>query len=538
MQFLPNPSKPSKPSKPSAVKSNLLDNQTTDSPAPKSKKNNSSSVQPLQLWIDSFLHRLLSPRRRGRQSSLVVGDLTGIQSAQRNLVGDGDKDVKSLPAHDAGNPFHRQADDGTVDSPVAWEFKRPVLLNSTHRVSSFLVWTAFGLTTAGVLWIFLAPLSENVQVRGRLQPGSKVKPIINELPGRVDKVLVKEGQLVKKGQPLVVFDVREPRIVLSVAEDQIKQLSNENKLYSASLGEGKATGLTTNQQRQLRSQSDDLFNRRRAADEEIAKSKVTIRGLKVQYELALDVYQRFQRLAEIGAGSTVQALDYKTKAEQLRAEIASQERDYQRLISQRISAGANPDAEIRSRIEANIKSISEQQKLGRQARLQIQNSTLTSPTDGIVFNVSVQPGSMSNPLSDPTPLLTIVPADNLTARVFVPNNSIGFVVPGQHAQISIDSYPSAYFGHVSAQVTRVGSDAVPPQEVTEVLGSQTEGLFFPATLKLDKQFLEHQGTKIPLLTGMSVSADVRLQMRTMAQIIFKWGHDNFRSVERIRSSGG
>jgi hemolysin D len=536
MQISPNPFKSSKPTD---VKSNLLDDQSTASSVPKSGKDNSSSAQRLQLWMDSLLRRLLAPRRSGRQSSLVEGDLTGIQPVQASLFGDGSKDEKSLSVYDASNPFHRQqADDATVNLPPAWEFKKPVLLSGTHRVSSFLVWTGFGLTTAAILWIFLAPLSENVQVRGRLQPGSKVKPIINELPGRVDKVLVKEGQLVKKGQALVVFDVRDPRIVLNIAEAQLKQLTNENKLYSASLGEGNATGLTKNQQRQLQSQSADLLNRRRAADEELAKSKVTLQGLKVQYELAWDVYQRFQRLAEIGAGSTVQALDYRTKAEQLRAQIASQERENQRLVSERISAGANPDAEMRSRIEANIKSISEQQKLARQARLQIQNSTLTSPTDGIVFNVSVQPGSISNNLNDPTPLLTIVPADNLTARVFVPNNSIGFVVPGQHAEISIDSYPAAYFGRVSAKVIRVGSDAVPPNEVSEVLGSQTEGLFFPATLKLDKQFLERQGGKIPLLAGMSVSADVRLQMRTMAQILFKWGHDNFRAVERIRSTGG
>jgi HlyD family secretion protein len=528
-----------KPSKPSAVKPNLLDDQSTASSAAKSRKDNSSSAQRLQLWMHSFLQRLLSPRRREQQSSLVVGDLTGIQPVQANLFSDVGKDVNSLSTHDSANPFQRQQPDaGTLDAPQAWEFKKTVLLNSTQRVSSFLVWTGFGLTTAAILWIFLAPLSENVQVRGRLQPGSKVKPILNELPGRVDKVLVKEGQLVKKGQALVVFDVRDPRIVLNVAESQIKQLTNENNLYLASLGESKAIGLTINQQRQLQSQSADLLNRRLAADEELAKSKATLQGLKVQYELAWDVYQRFQRLAEIGAGSTVQALDYRTKAEQLRAQIATQERENQRLISQRISAAANPDAEIRSRIESNIKTISEQQKLSRQARLQIQNSTLTSPTDGIVFNISVQPGSVANPAKDSLPLLSIVPADSLVARVFVPNRSIGFVVPGQQAQISVDSYPSAYFGHVSATVTRVGSDAVPPQEVTEVLGAQSEGLFFPATLKLDKQFLERHGSKIPLLAGMSISADVRLQMRTMAEIIFKWGHDNFRAVERIRSTGG
>jgi HlyD family secretion protein len=275
-----------------------------------------------------------------------------------------------------------------------------------------------------------------------------------------------------------------------------------------------------------------------SADEDLAKSQETLKGLRVQYDLALNQYQRFKQLADIGAGSLVQALDYLTKAEDLRARIATQERESQRLRSQRVSAEANPDAEIRNRIETNLKEINNQQRQADQARLQIENSTLTSPVDGVVFNVSVQRGSVVAANADPTsPLLSVVPSDSLIARVFVPNTSIGFIVPGQHADVSTDAYPAAYFGRVSAKVTRVGSDAVPPKEIAEALGSQTEGLYFPASLRLDKQYLERNGVKIPLMAGMTVDVDIRLQRRTMADIILKWGHDNFRSVERIRSTG-
>jgi HlyD family secretion protein len=263
-----------------------------------------------------------------------------------------------------------------------------------------------------------------------------------------------------------------------------------------------------------------------------------LKGLKIQYDLALNQYQRFKQLADIGAGSLVQALDYLTKAEDLRARIATQERETQRLRSQRISAEANPDAEIRNRIESNLKEINNQQRQADQARLQIENSTITSPVDGVVFNVSVQRGSVVASIPDPSsPLLSVVPSDSLIARVFVPNNSIGFIVPGQHAEVSVDAYPAASFGRVSAKVTRVGSDAVPPKEIGEALGSQATGLYFPASLRLDKQYLERHGVKIPLLAGMTVKVDIRLQQRTVADIILKFGHDNFRSVERIRSTG-
>ena len=516
-----------KSSQSSALNPDLIGDQSTaPATAPLAQKN-AASAERLQAWLDALLQRILSPRRRSRGAGIVVADQNGVQSVRVNLIGDGGKVGENLSLSDAANPFKKQPDDQSGKLAEAWEFQKPALLKSGNRVSSALIWTSVALTTGGLFWIFLAPLDEIVLVKGRLQPGSRVKPILSVVQGRVDSVLVKDGQQVKKGQALLIFDVRDPRIVLSTSKELISRLTNENKLYAASLGDSSVTkGLTKNQLRQLESQKADLINRRMSADEDLAKSRETLKGLRIQYDLALNQYQRFKQLADIGAGSLVQA------------RIATHAREAQRLRSQRISAEANPDAEIRNRIENNLKEINNQQRQANQARLQIENSTLTSPVDGVVFNVSVQRGSVVAANADPSsPLLSVVPSDSLIARVFVPNTSIGFIVPGQHADVSTDAYPSAYFGRVSAKVTRVGSDAVPPKEIAEALGSQTEGLYFPASLRLDKQYLERNGVKIPLMAGMTVDVDIRLQRRTMADIILKWGHDNFRSVERIRSTG-
>ncbi|HBH73664.1 MAG TPA: hypothetical protein DDY43_09525 [Synechococcales bacterium UBA10510] len=528
-----------KSSKSSAFNPDLIGDQSTAAATASSAQKNASSSERLQAWLDALLQRILSPRRRSRGAGIVVGDQNSFQPVRVNLIGDGGEVGENLSLSDDANPFKKQPDDQSSKLAEAWEFQKPALLKSGTRVSSALIWTSVALTTGGLLWIFLAPLDETVMVQGRLQPGSRVKPILSVVQGRVDSVLVKDGQQVKKGQALLVFDVRDPRIVLSTSQELISRLTNENKLYAASLGDLSVTkGLTENQLRQLESQKADLISRRISADEDLAKSSETLKGLKIQYDLALNQYQRFKQLADIGAGSLVQALDYLTKAEELRARIATQERESQRLRSQRISAEASPDAEIRNRIETNLKQINEQQRQADQARLQIENSTLTSPVDGVVFNVSVQRGSVVNANADPnSPLLSVIPSDSLIARVFIPNNSIGFIVPGQHADVSTDAYPSAYFGRIPAKVTRVGSDAVPPKEIADALGSQAQGLYFPASLRLDKQYLERHGVKIPLIAGMTVNVDIRLQRRTLADIIIKFGHDNFRSVERIRSTG-
>ena len=132
------------------------------------------------------------------------------------------------------------------------------------------------------------------------------------------------------------------------------------------------------------------------------------------------------------------------------------------------------------------------------------------------------------------PLLKIVPQNNLQAKVYVPNNAIGFLRPGQSAQISLTSFPAADYGRLCAKVLRIGADALTPQEQTRVLGTTASGLYLPAVLQLQRQTPQTGRTSIPLQAGMSLTADIHLRDRRFISVITGLLEDQRRGLERMR----
>jgi HlyD family secretion protein len=117
------------------------------------------------------------------------------------------------------HPFRSSLATGQRSLAKSWSFNQTVLLSPRRRSSSVLVITAVGAVGAVGLWSITAPLAETIAVQGKLVPGSSTKRVDTPVPGVVEAVLVKEGQTVQKGDPLVRFDLRDPRSKLAAAED-------------------------------------------------------------------------------------------------------------------------------------------------------------------------------------------------------------------------------------------------------------------------------------------------------------------------------
>ncbi len=415
-----------------------------------------------------------------------------------------------------------------------WSFNQPVLLNKSRHNRSVLVWTIVGATAFAGAWAFLAPLPETVALQGKLQPTSPVQDIESALDGLVDAVPVKEGDSVAVGDLLVRFDPRDAETRLQAARRKRGQLQSQIAINRVVLGEQDATVLTPNQEQQLVELRQQMQGINTAAEESLAASQARLKGLLQALTVARDVASRYEALVRDGAISEMQALTARSKVDELLSQIEAERSQVRKRDATARSTKTGHKAKMRREIEIDQRQISDIDREIRQMEVRLSLIDVRAPIAGVVFDLSVSPGSVVKTGSEDKPLLKIIPQDQLQARVYIPNNAIGFIQPGQRADVAVNSFPRGDYGFIPATVERIGSDALTTAEQRRVLGTEEPGLFFPAVLKLSRQTLQAGQRQVPLQPGMSLVADVHLRNRRFISSIAGGLDNRLRALERMR----
>jgi hemolysin D len=161
-----------------------------------------------------------------------------------------------------------------------------------------------------------------------------------------------------------------------------------------------------------------------------------------------------------------------------------------------------------------------------QAQLNFEYQELHAPVAGTIFDLKAKnPGFVANASQE---VLQIVPEDKYIAEVFITNKDIGFVREGMQVDVRIDSFPFSQFGDIKGQVMSIGSDALPPDETYKFYR-------FPATISLDKQYLDVQGRNISLQSGMSIVANIKVrEERTVMSLFTEMFTKQVESLKEVR----
>ena len=415
----------------------------------------------------------------------------------------------------------------------SWSFNQPVLLKKNRRTSSVLVWTLAGGTAFATGWAFLAPLPQTVAVQGKLQPASGVQAIEASVPGVVDDVAVVEGQRVARGDLLLRFDARDAETRLNSAQRNRDRLQNQVTINRVVLGEQPESSLSANQKALLKSQRQDNDGRLEAESAAIRRSKVRIAGLRQSLSTAEMVADRYQALQREGASSELQVVAALAKVTEFRTSLDAEEEELIRLQSRRDADQGGREARLRKEIEANLNRIASLDTEIRKAEVLLSRISVQAPISGLVFDLNVSRGDVVPSGKGVKPMLQIIPEDDLQAKIYIPNEAIGFIRKGQRADISLAAFNASDYGYLPATVQRIGSDALTPKEQQRELGQDAKGLYFPATLKLESQALTVGQRSVPLQPGMSLTADLHLRTRRFISAITDMLDDKQRSLQRL-----
>lgn len=88
-------------------------------------------------------------------------------------------------------------------------------------------WILIGMFVLGLVLIAFVPISSGVPAQGQLHPVTPRQTIQHQTGGIVKQLLVKDGQSVKSGQPLIKLEDAQERAIFSVAKFQALSLRAE-----------------------------------------------------------------------------------------------------------------------------------------------------------------------------------------------------------------------------------------------------------------------------------------------------------------------
>lgn len=395
----------------------------------------------------------------------------------------------------------------------------------------------FGLCAAMcisfVAWASVGTLDIVSMAQGEVIPSTQVKSVQHLEGGIVLEIMVREGERVKQGQPLVTLeptssgaDVGELQVRLSSLRIEIARLEAEAEGrqpsfpedLKASRPEQVAQALERFEIRQrglnnrLTSQRELVSQRTHEIEVITARSRTAESSLKLQNEqikiseelLKSDLTNRYNHLDLLK-----RAGELKGQIEQDRAALQSATSALKEAQSTLQGISSTYQEDVGKELKDLRVSFQELSQRIEKFKDSLNRTTVRSPVDGFIKTLYVV--TIGGVVKPGGPVVDIVPGDDrLIIEAKLPVQDIGYVQVGQSAKVKLASADSVRFGALDGTVLSVSPDALVTQEGTP---------YYKVRIETYRDHFEHFGLKYFLFPGMQVSASIETGQRTVLQYI-------------------
>jgi len=411
-----------------------------------------------------------------------------------------------------------------------------------------------------VLWAAFGELDIVAVAEGKLVPSSYLQIVQPSEQGIVKEILVKEGEVVQAGQVLVRMDpvlteadvkaIRAEylnkglalrRIDAQLAHRPLKRKEEDPpELFVQIEGQHAAN---------VRAYENALAQERTQLDKarhDLAAAQATKAKLEQVLPHYIEQEKAFEKLTKDGFAGRLMYTDKRRERIEKEQDLRTQEfaiRAAEAVIEQSERKIAQISADYRRQLQTDRVDIAAQlEKTGQELAKQAHRHgllELRAPQAGIIKDLATHTaGTVAAP---GTILMTIVPeGDPLLAEVWVSNDDVGFVRPGQGAKLKLAAFQFQKYGLVEGRVLHVNADATEapsPNTRSDALSGRDRPmgpLSFRALVELASQELVADGRSHALQPGMQVVGEIHLGTRTVLEYLLSPVRKAFHEAARER----
>ena len=383
-----------------------------------------------------------------------------------------------------------------------------VLLNKHKKNTQIFFYTFTSFAVTAVLWMFLFNIDIISNAEGQVIPAGDVKTIQHLEGGIIDQILVKESDIVKKSDPLVILAATASEVDVDEAQVKIDAKIIESIRLEAEINNFDvpifADDLMANRADLVNKSMELFLSRKNKLEGDIREIQASIAQHQTAIDILIKQTEMSVKLLEEGIITEFAHLDLLKELNAAKGALESSTEEKENITKLFIENARNAR-------QVAQREISELNETIKALKDNLERTVITAPVDGVVKNLFfVTIGGVVRPGEA---ILDIVPTkDSLIVEARLQESDIGFVKPGQSAVVKLSSSDAVNFGQIDGIVERISPD-------TEQDENDNRIVFYNIFVELDQNYFESKEKTYYLVPGVKVTASIQIGERTLANYL-------------------
>lgn len=393
-----------------------------------------------------------------------------------------------------------------------------------------------------LIWITVSPIDEIVKGQGKVIPTSRIQNLQSVDGGIIKKILVRDGELVKVGQELMIIDdirfnasvnefknelfslkVKLMRLKLQSTIKDIKNIPSLNypELLKIKVPEyiKNEKIFFVNQINELKSAISVSISRYKQKKQEFSEIKRRILKLQDNKNYLRKKLIIIKKAVSDGVMSKIDELNLKKELSDIKGEIEISSLSLKRSklsikesydeINQHLDIFKSKSSNELSKIESAVKKIESKLIYSND---KVKKSIIYAPVNGIVNHIYFT--TIGGVVKEADLLMDIVPTDDsLLIEAKIDPRDIGFISPDKEVIVKVTAYDFSIYGGLEGKIKYIGSDSL--------FDEKSKKYYYTVLVRTERNYLGKKEEPFTIIPGMIAEIDIKTGKKTILEYLLK-----------------